>query len=80
MHHYEPATSLCELCKTNSSVLLPICEVKGEFRMVPVCLDCRDDLPYEVLPISCVMDTGYVFCTDQGLSQEPIIGSDVPPL
>ena len=59
---YKAKQVLCKVCGERDSVLLPICVINGVEKMYPVCEECRDKVPYEVIPIECKMDEGYFYC------------------
>jgi len=62
---YEPKFDPCRICNLRQSILLPICK-DGERQFVyPVCLECRDKVPYEVVPIKCELGEGFFFCPDR---------------
>ncbi len=61
MKVYEPKKVPCSICTTNAGVMLPICIIEGERRMYPVCIECKDKVPYEIIPVRSVMDKGFYY-------------------
>lgn len=61
MKVYEPKKVPCKICEINDSLYLPICEIDGKRQMFPVCKECRDKVPYKVIPVRTVMDKGYYY-------------------
>lgn len=59
MKIYEPKKELCHVCKERDSIFLPICEVDGVVKMIPVCRECRP--PYPVIPVKTSMSKGYYY-------------------
>ena len=68
---YEPKKESCKICELNDSLYLPICIIDGVEKMYPVCKDCLDKVPYKTIPVTTVMDTGYIFCPELGLNETP---------
>jgi len=40
--------------------------------MYPVCSECRDKVPYKVIPVICEMGDGYFYCPDNALEETPV--------
>lgn len=59
---YEPKREPCKICKERLAVVLPVCEDEGKRFWYPVCLECRDKVPYKNIPVNTEMDEGYFFC------------------
>lgn len=66
MKVYEPCKDPCEICKTAQVVFLPyVKKPDKDFPvMMGVCKECRDKVPYPVVPVTMEMDQGYYFFPD----------------
>jgi hypothetical protein len=58
---YEPHREPCKICNERDAVLLPYCKIDGEIKMYPVCMECKDEVPYEEVPVITEMDVGYYY-------------------
>ena len=63
----------CKICNIRDAVMLPLCENEGEQFFYGVCMECRDKVPYKVIPIETKMDTGYFFCPDIPADFKPVV-------
>lgn len=63
---YEPKFNPCKICNERQSTLLPICIINGVKKMFPVCSECRDKVPYDVIPVKEILGEGYYYCPIQG--------------
>lgn len=70
---YEPKVESCRICNKSQSLLLPLCEIDGEIRMFPVCLECRDKVLFKTIPVTTTMEEGYICCSNLPLSSSPIV-------
>jgi hypothetical protein len=62
---YESKPEPCRLCKERQGVLMPLCkDGDREPFFFLVCPECRDKVPYEVIPIKVTMDPGYFYCPE----------------
>jgi len=66
MKVYEPCKDPCEICGTGQVTMLPYVMKPGKDRpvMMGVCNECRDKVPYPVIPVKLEMDQGYYYCPD----------------
>lgn len=64
MKVYEPCKDPCEICGTGQVTMLPYVMKPGKDRpvMMGVCNECRDKVPYPVIPVKLEMDQGFFFC------------------
>jgi len=58
---YEAKKEPCKICNEKDSIFLPICVIDGERKMFPVCPDCRDKVPYPVIPVKMTLGEGYYY-------------------
>lgn len=56
---YEPKIELCKICNERQSLLLPLCEIDGELKTYPVCVECKDKIPYRTIPVKTTLSQGY---------------------
>jgi hypothetical protein len=63
---YDVRREPCKICELRDSILLPTCEINGEQELFPICLECRDRLPYKVVPI----ESGEYFLPKEGYSNQ----------
>ncbi len=70
---YEPCKKPCQICNERDVVLLPYCrDQDGKEFFMHVCLECRDKIPYEVVPIKTYMDEGYYYCPNVPEGVNPV--------
>jgi len=63
---------LCKICNNRTAIVYPLCELEdGSQFMYGVCMECRDKVPYKVIPIKVTLDEGYFYC--------PIMPPDFKP-
>lgn len=58
---YEPKHEPCRICEERNSIFLPICIIDGAKKVFPVCLECREKVPYETIPVTTVIGEGFYF-------------------
>ena len=73
MKIYEPKKELCRICNEKDSILLPIVNIDDKLQWYPVCIECKDKVPYPTIPVTTTMDKGYYFCPYPPISKTPII-------
>lgn len=61
MKVYEPKSEPCKICKERQSILLPVCRIDGEIKLFPVCMECKDKIPYPIIPVTTTMGEGCYF-------------------
>lgn len=76
MKIYEPKREPCNICKDKYSVLLPYCLDGDRIFCFPVCIECRDKIPYQTIPVRRTMDEGFYFCPHLPLTNRPIIENE----
>lgn len=70
---YEPKFDPCRICGVNNSVLLPYCKDGDRTFWYPVCRDCRDKIPYEVIPVAVKISEAYACMPYLPLELEPVV-------
>lgn len=60
---YEPKPEPCKICNERQSLLLPLCEIDGEVKMFPVCLECQNKVPYEIIPVTTTLGELCICCS-----------------
>jgi len=61
MKIYEAKKELCKICNERDSTLLPICVIDCKRQWYPVCIQCKDKIPYPDLRVITVL--GDIFIT-----------------
>lgn len=71
---YEAKKEPCKVCNERDSVLLPIVNIDDKLQWYPVCVECRDKVPYPVIPVVSVLGEGYFYCPYQpNLELAPVV-------
>ena len=59
---YKAKYELCQICNERQGILMPLCRDGEKTFFFLTCHECRDEVPYEVIPIKTKIDTGFFFC------------------
>lgn len=69
---YKHTPEPCKLCNIRNTVIYPLCEDDGKQFFYGVCMECRDKVPYKVIPIKTEMDVGYFYCPNIPADFKPV--------
>jgi len=72
MNVYQQTPQFCKLCNIRNAIVYPLCEDDGKQFFYGVCMECRDKVPYKVIPIEYKMDTGYFYCPNIPADFKPV--------
>ena len=61
----------CEICIDRQGVLMPYCRDGDKEFFFFTCRECRDKVPYEVIPIKTGMDSGFFYCPNMPKNFDP---------
>ena len=72
---YEAKQEPCRLCNLRQGVLLPLCQ-DGDCEpfFFLVCLECKDKIPYKIIPIKVEMGAGFFYCPETPNDLDPSQG------
>lgn len=61
MKTYKPKPVPCDLCDALDSTLIVNCIIEEQIKTLNVCVNCKNKIPYETIPVNTTMDVGYYF-------------------